>query len=527
MPSIADIRARFPGTKDQTDLQIAQVYADRTGESLDTIAYELGVALPKIGGNSGAAWESGKAGYKQGFGHIGAAIGESTGWEGLKNAGARLRDDQGIIQNYADSKNTDPTSFKDVHGLGDLGGYVRSGAIKSLPYMAEAIGFAAADGLSGGALTPEILQIYSERVAAKYAAESISKKAATSGASNLETQSAAKAAATTSVGRGLARSTMIPVVTAPSSLGDVLGSQYEESGKYDLGGAALPAMGYAALNAFGLEGSIARGLPISLLEKRGLRAGAEFGKSAASESAQEVGQEVMNQAGRMAVNPDATLTSGDSLERYKESAILGGLLGGIPGGAHGALSGSPKAKQAAEDAATAQRLSDNQDVDLLAANNYDRGRYPAQPNHVRATIDEATVEGANLPLNEVVDLNHNVDAKKPSRKDAQAAYTAQLDSPVVLQDENGNAFSTTDAYHQYLHDNGVPIQSHPKLNYVNTEAKNAGTKNYLGMGSPVEQSSGATPLTGSTDKTGLGLFLGSSPEAAAAPVATKVNAAPA
>ena len=460
MPTIAEIRAQFPSTQGKTDLQIVEAYSQSLGQSMDTIAYELGVELPKIGGNTGAAWESGKAGYKAGFGNIAAAVGESAGLKGLKTYGENLRDDMGITQQYADSKNTDPTNFDDVHGVADFGGYVRSGAMKSLPYMAEAIAFAAADGITGGALTPAILETYAARAAARFGAAGIEKQVVASGASNLATQAAAREAATKSAGRGLARTAMMPAVTAPSSLGDVLGNQYEEAGKYDLESALPAAAGYAALNAIGLEGALARGMPVSMLNSRVARTASGAATLGVQGAAQETAQEVMNQAGRMGVNPDATLTSGDALERYKESAILGGILEGAPAAITGAISKSPAAKNAA----TAAALASNQDVDLLDAAQEDRTRFPADPKYVREMMDAATVPGA--PAQEVIDSVNGVSTPRPSQAGAKEAFKAKLQNPVVLPDENGKAFTTNDAYHQYLYDNNVPIPADKSLNYT-------------------------------------------------------------
>lgn len=460
MPTIAEIRAQFPSTQGKTDLQIVEAYSQSLGQSMDTIAYELGVALPKIGGNTGAAWESGKAGYKAGFGNIAAAVGEKIGARGLQKYGENLRDDMSITQQYADSKNTDPTSFSDVNSLGDFGGYVRSGAVKSAPYLAEAIAFAAADGITGGALTPAILETYATRAAARYGAAGIEKQVLASGASNLATQAAAREAATQSAGRGLARTAMMPVVTAPSSLGDVLGNQYEEAGKYDLGSALPAAAGYAALNAIGLEGALARGMPVSVLGSRVGRAASGATKLGVQGAAQETAQEVMNQAARMGVNPDATLTSGDALERYKESAILGGILEGAPAAVTGAFSKSPSAKSAD----TAARLSSNQDLDLLDASQEDRTRFPADPKYVREIIADATIPGE--PVQQVIDAVNGIDEPRPSQAGTREAFKAKLQNPVVLPDETGKAFTTTDAYHQYLYDNNIPIPADKTLNYV-------------------------------------------------------------
>lgn len=45
--TIAEIRAKFPSTQGKTDLQIVQAYATSTGESVDSIADDLCIELPK------------------------------------------------------------------------------------------------------------------------------------------------------------------------------------------------------------------------------------------------------------------------------------------------------------------------------------------------------------------------------------------------------------------------------------------------------------------------------------------------
>ena len=65
------------------------------------------------------------------------------------------------------------------------------------------------------------------------------------------------------------------------------------------------------------------------------RAGASALTTGASEGLSETGQEMLNQGGRMAVDPNATLFSPDAVDRYKESFVGGAMLGGVGAAAGG------------------------------------------------------------------------------------------------------------------------------------------------------------------------------------------------
>ena len=76
---------------------------------------------------------------------------------------------------------------------------------------------------------------------------------------------------------------------------------------------------------------------------------------------------------------------------------------------------------------------------------------------------------AELPntINDMVGVrakskNGKDDPIAKARKDAMAAYNEKLPNPVILPDENGKPFSTTDAYHLYMYDKGIPIPANGK-----------------------------------------------------------------
>lgn len=126
--------------------------------------------------------------------------------------------------------------------------------------------------------------------------------------------------------------------SSPSALGDILQNQREESGTTDLRYALPLTVPYVAADMVGLDSALASGKTmrtgINALDRmagwRGglARAGANTALNAVAEGAGETGQEFVNQAGRIGVNPNQTFFNGDANERYLESFAGGALLGG-------------------------------------------------------------------------------------------------------------------------------------------------------------------------------------------------------
>jgi hypothetical protein len=244
---------------------------------------------------------------------------------------AMLENKSAAEQQWADSGA--PQSFSEMEFGKNFGQYFAHMAIQSAPYMLEFI----ASGFGVGSLAKGALANTAKGVAEKAAIE-----AAKQGA----TKEAAKKA-----GEVAAKEFMGTVYTAsgvagsyPSAVGDVLSNQYEQSGKFNLPAAAALGVPYAALNAAGAEGmltrGLARGLPKTSLTAKGAagfagRAALTGAEAGLMEGSTETGQEVMNQLGRMAVDPDAKIDDKRALEAYKESFIAGGLLGGVPGAVAG------------------------------------------------------------------------------------------------------------------------------------------------------------------------------------------------
>ena len=315
MPSIAELRSALGAfAKDKNDEQLLQFAATTMGVSPGRIASEYGYK-PTSSGIAGLRTGASIDQYQAGLYGLGEAI---TGADFFRrgrqanefesNVALERARDQGAIG-----------SFEEVQGLSDVPSYLGGLAIGSAPYMVEALGGGlAARGLMTGT-----------RAALG---------AATAGG---DAAAAARAAGTLRAGQ-----TAGGVAAAyPSAVGGILQAQREQAGETDLGAAAALGVPFAALNALGIEGALARQQMarsgISALDNLqgfsgGLaRAGATGVRTGLVEGGTETLQEMTSQLGRMAVDPNEAFLSDAALGRYKESAIGGALLGGTFGGATG------------------------------------------------------------------------------------------------------------------------------------------------------------------------------------------------
>jgi len=315
MPSILDLRSALGGfAKDKSDEQLLQLAADATGVSPGRIASEYGYK-PTSSGTTGLRFGAGIDQYQANLYGLGEAL---TGSDWMRKQRESNEYEAAVANERARAQGA-VNSWEDVHNLSDFGSYAAGLGLQSLPYAGEALlGGWAARGLMGGT-----------RAAL----------AAARGAGDVE---AAAAAA-----RRLNTGSELGAVAAsyPSAVGDILGSQREQAGQTDLASALGYGIPYAAANAFGVSGALARNQGVragiqALDELSGLRGGlTRMGvagvKTGLTEAAGETFQEMMNQRGRMAVDPNETMFSDAAMGRYKESAIGGGILGGLMGGAGG------------------------------------------------------------------------------------------------------------------------------------------------------------------------------------------------
>jgi hypothetical protein len=312
MATLDQLRTLFPDAK--TDADIIRQASDEFGISPGEIAAEVGYATPK-GGITRNQFSSSFDQYKAGLYGVGEEVTKALGAEGASNwMGAQRRENElqaDLASERARSLGA-VDRWADVHSIGDFGSYFKGTAIQSAPYALEAItGGLEARALMGGTR------------AALRAAEATGDIAA-----------AAKARRALDIGSDVG----MAVQSYPSAVGDVLSNQREQNGQTDLASAAGLGVPYAAANVLGIESAIGRGNAfrntINLLDKPGglggaaLRATSTGVTTGLKEGGSETFQEMMNQAGRIAVDPNAEMFSPEAQERYKESFIGGAILGG-------------------------------------------------------------------------------------------------------------------------------------------------------------------------------------------------------
>ena len=306
--SIADVRAWIgPAADGRSDEDVLGAFAKATGYSPATVAGALGYDTATGAGPWRERGSSSIDSYQANLYGVGEAVAGSLGLNGVRDAMASRRRANEFASQVSSERSQLgglKSSYKDVDWTSpsDIGGYVGGLALDSAPYVAEAaLGGVAGRMVVGGAGT-----------AARMAA-------GTAGAT---------------------------IAGYPSAVGDVLSNQRDQNGTTDLGAAAALGVPYAALNAgLGVEGRIARGSvgrsTISALDNMGgfrggaARAGATALATGVTEGVSETGQEMLNQAGRIAVDPTASMFSDEAVDRYKESFVGGAVLGGAFGGAGG------------------------------------------------------------------------------------------------------------------------------------------------------------------------------------------------
>jgi hypothetical protein len=311
--SIADIRRANGGLENLTDEDILHAtYEDYAPyyKSIDDYAGAIGYSGAGRG-LAGARLSAGVDNYQAGLLGLGGAASRAVGADGMADWFDQRRIANEDAAAYAQQRAQDlgaVDDWRDIGGVGAAANYVGGLAAQSLPYLGEAVvGGLAGRGLSFGA------------------------RGALRGAL---TEAEAAAAA----GR-LARNQTLGAVGAsyPSSVGDILSNQREAGGE-DLGSALVGGVPYAALNALGETGLVARGFrPLTQFEGGALRRGAlAAGQTALEEGVGETGQELVNQYfGRMAINPGEGLFNDEANRRYLDSFVGGAALGGLMGGAAG------------------------------------------------------------------------------------------------------------------------------------------------------------------------------------------------
>lgn len=328
--SVDDIRKSWGQEwSDASDTEVINAYARAAKVDPTQVAIELGFA-PGAGGKNAKRLSSSVDRYQANLYGVGEEVAGTLGLNRARDWMRSGREENELQANVASARAqmmgaTD--RFKDVHSLSDFGDYAAGLGIQSLPYLAEA----AAGGVGGRML--------------------MGGTRAALGAARTAGDVEAAAAAS----RRLAAGQTAGAVAAsyPSSVGDILENQREQAGTTDFGTAAALGLPYAGLNALGVEGALARGQLYrsgirALDEMRGIRGGlsrmgATGVRAGLVEGGTETAQEGLNQAGRMAVDPNETFINPRSMERFGESFVGGAVLGGgIGAGAGGWRRSAPQ-----------------------------------------------------------------------------------------------------------------------------------------------------------------------------------------
>lgn len=310
MSQFDQIRQRVPELRDASDEQILRDMAETTGINGAQVARVFGYG--QSGGMASNRIGAGVDNYQANLYGLGESVAQATGFPGLARTLGNRRQDNEFQAEVSSQRASDlgaVDDWREVGGVGSGLNYVGGLAAQSLPYLGEAlVGGLAARGLMSGT------------------------RATLAGAKTLEEANAAR--------KALNLGSMVggAVASYPSAVGDILSNQRDENGQTDLGSALAGGVPYAALNAVGVEGVVARGLrPLTMGSDDLLkRVGVGAAKTSISEGASETGQELINQyAGRMAVNPEQTLFNENANQRYLDSFVGGAALGGLFGGAAG------------------------------------------------------------------------------------------------------------------------------------------------------------------------------------------------
>lgn len=354
--TIADIRASWgPDWEDASDEEVLKAYSDAAKLPMGYVADQVGYD-PGKGSITREQLSASADSYQSGMYGLGEAVTGALGMDGASRWLGQRRESNQVQADVAGARAGGLGAVQrwdDVHGVGDFGSYAKNLAIQSVPYAAEfmiggTVARAGSTGLKAAVNAGRALDAAEDTVTAARLAQ--------------------KALDTRSVIGGVAAS-------YPSAVADILQNQREEpGGQTDLLSAVAGGVPYAGLNALGVGGSLAKGgltrNVVSAMDRGGARyaagrMGLSVGRSALEEGAGEVGQEMINQAGRVAVNPDAEMFGAAALDRYKESAIGGAVLGGTFGGV-GGWRRSDQYQRTQEDALRQAARAAKEPSDILA-----------------------------------------------------------------------------------------------------------------------------------------------------------------
>lgn len=328
--SIADLRGAVgKDWNDVSDEDLIKSYADSIKLDPVNVARELGYDVG-TGGMAAKRLTSSVSNYVGGLQGVGEEIAGGLGLSGAQNYLAEKRRANELQAQVASSRARDMgavESYKEVDTVGKGLNYLGGLVVQSFPYAIEA----ATGGLEARALMGGTRAALSEARAALVAGKAAGDATEVARA----TQAVKQAERSLDIGSEVG----VAAQSYPSAVGDILQNQREQTGgKTDLGSAALYGAGYTGLNVMGVGGALGRGTlfrnTIDFLDRPGgitgglARAGATAVGTGVKEGLSETGQEMFNQAGRMAVDDKAQFFDQEAQERYKESFVGGFALGG-------------------------------------------------------------------------------------------------------------------------------------------------------------------------------------------------------
>ena len=322
--------------KDASDEDLVSVYAKQANMPLVEVANAVGYDAG-TGGQTAKRLTSAFSNYAAGMQGVGEAITGAMGLTGAEEylAGKRRANEvQAQVASGRAQKMGATESYKDVDTIGEGFNYAGGLAVGSLPYALEAV----TGGIGARALMGGTRLALTEARAALEAAETARDAGAIAQATQAVNQAQRSLNAGSMAGGAAA--------SYPSAVGDILQNQREQTGgQTDIGAAGLLGVPYVALGSLGVGGALAKGSlfrnTINFLDRPGgvsgalLRTGATATSTGLKEGASETGQEMLNQAGRMAVDDKAQFFSEEAIDRYKESFVGGAVLGGALGGGLG------------------------------------------------------------------------------------------------------------------------------------------------------------------------------------------------
>jgi hypothetical protein len=223
----------------------------------------------------------------------------------------------------------------------------------------------------------------------------------------------------------------------PSNVGTILGEQREQAGTTDLGSAAALAVPYTAIDTLtGAESAVVRAASGNMRKAATgslpTRVGKGIVRGSVEEAAGEVVQTGLEQAGRMAVDPNEGFLSEGAQKRFADAAVGGATLGGVFGGAGGVRSRKNAVGPGADD---------TQSTDLLGSApswTTTQGFDPAPPQILPTTPlgdttpDWTTSPGATAPRPPAMDPAGMVPSfDDPAVTTGRQPLGSQLEIPAV------------------------------------------------------------------------------------------------